>query len=590
MRGRRGAGPAAACAVVVARAVAVAVPAATAVVAAVAAPAQAASGRAAFSVDGGRIHRGAGIAISGRVAAGRPDGGVLLVDDEAQGTRLSVVALRGDGSPDTAYGSGGIARVRFGRGRFDALQAVRLADGRLLVLGTGIAPGPQDTSRLEVVRLTATGAPDPAFSGDGLAVLALEQGCTCNDLVPTADGGIVVSGSTGPSPSALPPDVDADPIAGFHWALERLGADGSPDPAFGPGGLRVVHAAEDGAGLQVAAAADGALVGVGQTASHGGRPRRLLVTRLRADGSPDPAFADGRAVAVGLTSADALLVAGDGSVDVAGPRPRADARAARPSLTPATRAVVRLTPAGARDGAFGHDGETALGHDVDVHQLLAEPGGGRVVLGRPAVAEVGGFVGVREDTLTVQHLDARGGGAARVRHVHVAFGGGEAARDPGVRADFPQDGFAFGDAVSRADGSLLLPGGVGLALTGGGAADAAVSSIAVAALTPALRPDAAFGAPAAAPRVVLAAGRHRPGEAAVVVRVGASAPALVRVRVLAGRRRVGRVVTALLRAGRERVRVPLTPAGRRSRRRLRVDVSAATLLGASGTARGRTAP
>ena len=49
---------------------------------------------------------------------------------------VELVQLRGDGSLDPSFGSGGVARVALPGGRFSAAQLLRRQDGRLLVVGT----------------------------------------------------------------------------------------------------------------------------------------------------------------------------------------------------------------------------------------------------------------------------------------------------------------------------------------------------------------------------------------------------------------------------------------------------------------------
>ena len=218
------------------------------------------------------------------VAPGGKIVGVGLRED-----RLVVVRLNADGTPDTTFADGGRFEGFPGFGSWDAVKAVTvLPDGRIVVGGRGLA------------RLTAAGAPDPAFGG--------------------GDGFV-------PAPSAAP-----DSLPGFNharglaldsagrvvstwdqgggtsyggYAVARFLADGSLDPTFGGDGLGL-YAHGHGGGLADTVALDPSgriLVGGfgADTDTFGALGYTAL--RLLPDGSRDLSFGRNGVVAVPTNSA-----------------------------------------------------------------------------------------------------------------------------------------------------------------------------------------------------------------------------------------------------------------------------------------------
>ena len=69
----------------------------------------------------------------------------------------------GSGAPDPGFGVGGTFVLQPGD---YAAAVLRQTDGKIVVASTFYSP---TASTLPVYRLTASGAPDPSFSGDGRA-------------------------------------------------------------------------------------------------------------------------------------------------------------------------------------------------------------------------------------------------------------------------------------------------------------------------------------------------------------------------------------------------------------------------------------
>ena len=514
---------------------------ATLTVAVAPAAAAVAPGRVAFSVATQVPERHVDAGGAGPAVA-LPDGGVAMVA-YGPGADLTLVQLRADGSLDPAFGSGGIARVAVPGGRLSAAQLLRRPDGRLLVVGTGppIPASRFELPRFVLVGLTAAGALDASFGAGGIEALDLQSSCGggCSPAALTGDGSIVITGNTG----QLSPAIVTDPTAGsnLQWVVRRLTANGATDPAFGtvpvsgPAGVAT-------AGYSTVVRPSGAIVVLGI------RARQPQLAGLTATGAPDPSFNGGQLAAVPVEGPFQMLLRADGSIDVPG-----DGR------------LVRFTPSGSLDTTYGSGGTVAVGgfnRSYGAPTVLATPDGGTVVYGlrmfEPTPAG--------QPRLHVLRI-TRSGTLGAAGTLTPAFGGGIASRRSGVE----QNAFR-GALVPRADGSYLAVGGLSVVRYTGEGAGFSAGYVAVAAYTPLLEPDTAFGGPQLPAQARVVVPRQRARSAAelrrVLVRVTTSQGGLVNLRVRDARGRIlAQDVTAIYAAGRTTVRIPLTTTGRRILRR-----------------------
>jgi hypothetical protein len=161
-------------------------------------------------------------------AALRPDGGALVTtgfyDDAA------LTALRSDAALDPAFGSGGTlapGRLLDAERPFAIGPVAVDAAGRVLV-ALGRYDGPTVAPRHRLLRLTPTGAPDPAFGGgDGFVDLSTPVGT----LRALPDGGVLVAGTRYRV-------RDDGRSVEQRLVLRRLAADGTPERrAFGGDGV-----------------------------------------------------------------------------------------------------------------------------------------------------------------------------------------------------------------------------------------------------------------------------------------------------------------------------------------------------------------
>lgn len=498
-------------------------------------------------------------------AVGLPDGGVLL----AAGRRGTVVLtrLRRDGAPEPSFGLGGTARLRVPGDAFSLGQLLRRPDGRLLLVGTTPPASKYEMSRLAVVGLTSQGALDPGFGQGGVARPAANAAGGNGTAALQGDGALVLTGGIG----RVSPEIETNPNAGadFRWVVARLTPAGTPDAGFGDGGVASVPVpgGSNTGGFAVGVTATGRLLTLGRSLG------RTLVTALTSTGAPDPGYGGGSQVPVPTDSAFGMLVDPTGRVDVV-----------------STDRVLRLNPAGALDATFGEGGTAtypALPGNFSP-QVLPTADGGLLV------ASVTGFDPrpVSQPALRVLRISP-GGARGATKDVNPGFGGGLGSFVR-LRAGLEQDGFFPGTLLRRADGSFLLTGGVKIARYTGEGTGFSTGLPAVAALTPALEPDRAFGGPQVPARFAVAVPAQRARSAAglrrILVRVTASGPGLALLRVRDGRRRVlAQALEPIHAAGRTTVRIGLTKAGRSVLRRgrpVRIRVGHAFRDVLTGTANG----
>jgi uncharacterized delta-60 repeat protein len=506
------------------------------------------------------------------LGAARPDGGVVLAGVDRSGVSgLTLTALRRDGSRDPAFGVRGIAHVAV---RTDPAligpipeQVLRRPDGRLLVVFDGPASSKYELGHLRIAGLTADGHLDPAFGTAGIADPGLQQGCAgCTAAALAPDGSLVLAGGTG----SVSPAIEHDPNAPntFAWAVARLTPAGALDSAFGQGGIATVAGPGSAHGGSVALFADGSI------ATTGYRGTEALLARLTPSGAPDPLFGGGAPVAAG-SGAD-VLARPDGSADVV-------------VTSPSGAHVARYSRTGAAAGTFGTDDQATPDAGPTTATLLAAPGG----------AEVLAFAASARITFTAIALD---GTVSRPAPIDPGFGGGLASLFARHRAvtvtPLAQTGYRPGRAIMRGDGSVVVPGGVGVIQYTGEGAGYLHEEEAALGLTPALALDPAFGGPATPARIGLEVPAQRAASDAatkllrVAVDATTSGPGLAVLRVTAGGRVVATSTAPVLRTGHQRLRALLTVAARRSLRhahRVRVTVTATfrDLVGRQATARAR---
>ena len=369
-------------------------------------------GRVTFGLPVSRNDYAGAVAVGadGRVFVGATSGIGSGGYDDFDGSVTAFAALTAAGKPDRAFAGDGLATVRPGDG-FEGVapSVVRpVAGGKFLaVLAT--------SERVAVARVGADGQLDPTFGGGGVVrVDGYRANLTSSRFAVTADGGFLVGdtygyaplerfaadghlvGTFGPtglsSASVLAVQPDGKVLVGTQAdGLRRLLADGSADPSFAGGkAVSLAGAAGPAASLdQLLPTASGKVL---VTFRADDDPAATLrVRRYNADGTPDATFAGGKALDTGVRPI-ALLDLGSTYPTYVAPRAVAQPGGGLALLGATTAtggpAVVRVTPAGKRDAAFG---TRKLPAGLLSADLAAGPGGSTVVVAtRPSPAPVQG--------------------------------------------------------------------------------------------------------------------------------------------------------------------------------------------------------
>ena len=300
-----------------------------------------------FSGDGKRTISFGGVDAA-RAVLVQPDGRIVVAGGGGAPGSFCVVRLRANGALDTTFGSGGKRVIDFGGDVESAYGAALQADGKIVLAG-------DSDLRVAVARLRPNGSLDSTFSGDGRKIFSWGPLGRAEAVLVQPNGKIVLAGFSGPE--------------GGNIQVARLTASGRLDATFGSGGKAAVDFGGDDFGLAVARAADGRIVVAGRSTTAG-----AVVARLRATGALDPDFdGDGRVTLPGGGRASAVLVQQDGRIVVAGNAGGS-----------ARMTVTRLQANGSPDPTFDGDGTATIdfGSLADLgNDALLQPDGKIVVAG-----------------------------------------------------------------------------------------------------------------------------------------------------------------------------------------------------------------
>jgi uncharacterized delta-60 repeat protein len=285
--------------------------------------------------------------------AGANAGKVVTGQGYVSGGRnvFAVFRYNPDGSPDTSFGSGGVASTPVGVG--DALVSGLALDsmGRIVVTGWAVAATrPYTDYEFATARFNVNGALDPTFGSGGVVVTNVKSatGNTPGEdrawaIGVQGDGKIVVAGFSEQGGSVSTED----------FAVVRYNTNGSLDSTFGSGGIAVTP--NFGGGQDVANALaiqpDGKIALAGQVTPSDGTPSLMAVARYTTGGQLDTTFngtgfrtfAPAGSTNAGLVG---VLVQTTGAIVVSG----------WCTLGPQDLALARLTSLGQLDTSFGGAG------------------------------------------------------------------------------------------------------------------------------------------------------------------------------------------------------------------------------------------
>ncbi len=311
--------------------------------------------------DGGRVLTDAGD-VTGDVAndvatVAQPDGKILVagsVEHWSWSTRTDFLVLRynTDGSLDTSFGENGLARIDFGSHWEQAYALAVDSSGRIVVAGFSQQEYQHDFA---VARLTADGALDTSFSGDGKFLYDFAgRSDIINDVAINSQGRILLAGyTTETGASSYRTDM----------ALIRLDASGALDTSFnGTGVLQLDFGGSSDIANAVLIDATGRIVLAGGAYGETASENDFIVARLTDTGAFDNSFDADGIQEITFTggsndTASDLTIDSDGNIVVAGYTTDYS------SGSYADFGVVRLTSAGALDDSFDGDGKQTLDFD-----------------------------------------------------------------------------------------------------------------------------------------------------------------------------------------------------------------------------------
>ena len=387
------------------------------------------------------------------------------------------------GDSDTGFGTGGTASVSV-NGQEGAGSAVAVDPaGNIILVGTSFTPSSSGSSgsatngQLLIARFSSVGILDQSFGSGGFTTTATPGVILRASLALTPGGRILLA------VTSVTVDSSGTPTA-LSASIVAFTSTGAPDSTYGTNGQTSIKSASsftEAADITVDSAGRAVVVGSGASSTAGTADGTPFVERLTPSGAPDGAFGSGGMVTLaGHGGATTAAVTSTGLILVGG-------------ATTSGITVWRLTDAGTADSTFGTAGATVLGTPAPSHvaAILPASDGSAVavadVLRSTVVLKVtpngtadpafgkAGFVG-----LTLPGLDAGTGAAIEPDTGKVILGGlggpsltwtarlnPDGSRDTsfgphGVApATVPTGGEVFlaeGRLVRQADGKVIFPG------------------------------------------------------------------------------------------------------------------------------------
>ena len=309
---------------------------------------------------------GSGIAVSNFRAVANAlirsgSGGIVAVGQAFESGDFALLRLDASGLPDPTFDQDGFRLDDAGGGGAFASSVALQPDGRLIVAGRTTS-----TTGFAVARLEPDGRLDVTFDGDGklradLFATGLREG---RALALQPDGKILIAGA------AIPGNGD--------FALVRLHQDGAFDSSFDADGIATTPV---GPGVDMALAmalqGDGKIVVAGR--AQNGFNQDVALVRYNSDGSLDTTFDfDGRvftALGTGDDEAHAVAMQPDGKIVIGGFAVNG----------PKQLLLARFHPNGSIDASFGQGGvvrTTISAGDAEINALALAPNGSIVVAGQ----------------------------------------------------------------------------------------------------------------------------------------------------------------------------------------------------------------
>lgn len=201
---------------------------------------------------------------------------IVIAGEAAAADRgIGLVQRNADGTPDTSFGSGAGQLVLQPTATADVGRGVAITSSGSVLVSGGAGIGDSDTV---LAQLLPSGAPDPAFSGGALRVLA-RPGAEYSRNHPLAvqpDGKIVLG---------------VEPANGADIGIYRLNRDGSSDQSFGTAGFALFDLTVSDDLNAITTDSQGRILVAGDTPEGGFVARVLGNGDADGDGVLDPADA-----------------------------------------------------------------------------------------------------------------------------------------------------------------------------------------------------------------------------------------------------------------------------------------------------------
>jgi uncharacterized delta-60 repeat protein len=324
------------------------------------------------------LARGVVVQSSGKVVvAGPVEHDPAASGDAAKDTDIAVARFDSSGKLDPSFGTGGVVRLDLSTGVAEGTAfrgdtswgLVKLSGDRLLVVGNQIGTGPGRTDHdFAVVRLTADGVPDTGFGTGGTAIVGVGPGVSevPKTAIELTDGKVVVAGYASVNGVVSP-------------VLFRLTAAGVLDPAFGDSGVAVRPVLANVGEAYSLVQAGNRLVTTGYGKDTAEAKVDMIANGFTLDGAIDRSFGTNGTVRVDVAGEDDrgrnLVALPDGRLLVVG--------SGKPTATSLDAMVVRLTPTGQFDPAFGSSGRKLYdvgGPNDAFFGVAVSPDGSRVAV------------------------------------------------------------------------------------------------------------------------------------------------------------------------------------------------------------------
>lgn len=222
----------------------------------------------------------------------RSDGKIIIGGYAGLPANFFALRLLPDGSYDNSFsGDGKVTIDIFGQNVADEVWGMSVdPDGKILLVGDGIDASAGSISKGAIVRLTADGAPDPTFDGDGIATFAISTAYNVlRSITRLPDGRYVAAGEASVN-------MDKD------YFVVRIMNDGSPDVSFNTTGiytLDLTGLGSDDFGYGLAIQPDSKILVSGNTVVSEFSNQKYSIARITAPG-----------VVANFTASATLLCAG----------------------------------------------------------------------------------------------------------------------------------------------------------------------------------------------------------------------------------------------------------------------------------------